>query len=97
MFIIVFFVAPKILYTYNSEIAFAKYCRDSEIRSTVYIVYEYEVNGSKYQDSFQEGSVKPEKLKRFKNGEKIKIKYIKILPFFSVIDESERGDVSTWW
>jgi hypothetical protein len=94
---LVFYIVPMILMKYNSVITTADYKKISVIRSTDYVVYSYEVNGRKYEGSFNKDHIHRSKFKEFKDGKGMKIRYSKWLPFYSELYKDEREvQINPW-
>jgi len=89
LFIVVFFILPRLLFAYNYEITYGTYKRESEIRGTRIIVFTYQVDRTEYENNFNVQLISKNKLMQFKKGGKLKVKYVKLLPFLSKLDETE--------
>ncbi len=83
MFIIVFMLVPKISFTYFHKKVKASYQGLDKVRGAPLILYQYTVDGKKYEGSFEKSNISTKRLEMFQNGDSINIRYVKFLPFFS--------------
>jgi hypothetical protein len=89
LFVVVLFLISRFLRNYNTQETFCHFKATDVIRNSTLVIYSYTVNSKKYEGNFYKSHITDEKFKLFKNGDSLKIKYSKLLPFYSFIDESE--------